>query len=75
MWDRIDDAAPANLVHDILENEIDEYVEDQIEMEKRCLMPYDRLNIRCNRKEIDFEKIDYLLDEKEGGVASASGTS
>ena len=38
-------------------------------------MPYDRLDIRCNRREIDFEKIEYLFDDREGGVASASGVS
>ena len=44
-------------------------------MEKRCLMPYDRLDIRCNRRVIDFEEIDYLFDENEGGVASITGIS
>ena len=39
-------------------------------------MPYDRLNIRSNRREIDFEKIEHLLDDREFSVDSlVTGTS
>ena len=62
MFDQISDSAPENFLNDVLDNEANEIVEDLIEMKKRCFMPYNRLDIRCNRREIDFEKVDYLLD-------------
>ena len=75
MWDQINDSAPENFLNDVLENEVNEIVEDLIEMDKRCFMPYNRLDIRCNRREIDFEKVDYLLDNSEFCVDSVTGTS
>ena len=38
-------------------------------------VPYEHLEISVNRDEINGEKVDYLFDEKERGVASGSGTS
>ena len=38
-------------------------------------VPYEHLEISVNRDEINGEKVDYLFDEKESGVASGSGTS
>ena len=38
-------------------------------------MPYDCLEITCNKTEIDEEKVHYLLDDKQNGVSSRFGLS
>ena len=38
-------------------------------------VPYERLEIKCNKPEINGERVDFLFDDKEHGVGSGSGTS
>ena len=45
-----------------------------MEKVKRCHVPAERLIIECNRKDINGERVDYLLDERESGAESVTGT-
>ena len=59
-----------------LDKIIDELIEYEIEKKKRCLVPYERLSIECNRKESSKKKVEYLLDDEENRVgATDSGIS
>ena len=66
------DNAPNNFIDDILEVDI---VEEQVQKMFTDFVPYEHLEISCNKTEIDREKVEYLLDEKENGVPSDFGLS
>ena len=38
-------------------------------------VPYERLEIKCDKPEINRERVEFLFDDKEHGVSSGSGTS
>ena len=38
-------------------------------------VPYERLEIRCNKPEINGERVEFLFDDRQHGVNSGSGTS
>ena len=54
---------------------LSELIEDDIEKKKRCIIPYDRLNIKCNRKEMNKKKVEYLIDDEESKGVSDTGSS
>ena len=64
--------APNNLIDEIIEIDV---VEEQVEKIFNDHVPYERLDIKCNRQEINGERVGFLFDDKEHGVASGSGTS
>ena len=52
---------------------LSELIEDELENKKRCLVPYESLSIRCNKKEMNKKKVEYLIDDEERkGVDTAS---
>ena len=54
---------------------LSELIEDEIEKKKRCIVPYDRLSIKCNRKEMNKKKVEYLIDDEESKGVSDTGSS
>ena len=63
--------APINFI----DFELDDIADDEVEKVKRCHVPAERLIIDCNRKDINGEYIDNLLDERESGDDLATGKS
>ena len=53
---------------------LNDLIEDEIEKKKRCLVPYDRLNIKCNRKEMNKKKVENLIDDEESKGVSDTGS-
>ena len=64
--------APEILIDQILDVEV---VEEEIKKMKESHVPYEHLEITCNKTEINGEAVEFLFDDKETGVASGSGTS
>ena len=66
------DSAPNNLIDEIIKIDV---VEEQVERIFNEHVPYERLEIECNKPEINNERVEFLFDDKEHGVSSGSGTS
>ena len=54
---------------------LSELFEEEIDRKKSCLVPYERLSIKCNRKEMNKKKAEYLIDDDESKGISDSGGS
>ena len=55
------DNAPNNFIDDILEIDI---VEEQVQKMFNDHVPYERLEIRCNKPEINGERVEFLFDDR-----------